>query len=296
MSAATAPVLRRVLLIVGVLLVVGGCRMDIALDIDVEPDGTGTITLQLDVDAEVVERVPTVADELALDDVVAAGWVVDGPTPNDEGGLRLVLTHRFESDREATNLLRSLGGPFKDMEMQRTTTGDEVTTQVGGRIGLTEGFDTFADDELIEVVGGFPFTDEITESGATPVDAFGIVVRADLPGEVIAEATNADGRDDGALVWTVPTDGSVLQWLGAARQAPEEGAPWARPVAIAALVALIAWLAFMAGSDRARRDRSVAPRPSAPAPPRALAPGSISGGAWTRSDEHRLRRARVLRP
>lgn len=221
--------------------------MEIGLDIDVEPDGTGTITLEIVVDAEVVARVPTVAEELVLDDVIAAGWEVDGPTATDDGGLRLVLTHTFESDREATNLLRSLGGPFKDMEMQRTTNGDEVTTQVGGRIGLTEGFATFADDELIEVVGGFPFADEIAESGATPSESIAVVVRADLPGEVIDEATNADDRDDGVLVWNVPTDGSVLQWLGAARQAPEEGAPWARPVAIAALVALIAWLVFMTG-------------------------------------------------
>ena len=75
----------------------------------VEADGTGTITLVATADADVVAAVPTLADELATDDIVAAGWAIDGPTRLPDGGLTITLSHDFSSDVEATNLLDASG-------------------------------------------------------------------------------------------------------------------------------------------------------------------------------------------
>ena len=63
--------------------------------------------------------VPTIADELALDDVVAAGWVVDGPTATPDGGLTISISHPFTSAADATNLLNSIGPPFNQMAVAR---------------------------------------------------------------------------------------------------------------------------------------------------------------------------------
>ena len=69
----------------------------------VDPDGTGTITVTAEADAELVSEVPTLAEELVLDDIAEAGWKIDGPTATASGGLLLILTHDFEGKDEATN-------------------------------------------------------------------------------------------------------------------------------------------------------------------------------------------------
>jgi hypothetical protein len=84
-------------------LALSACQVDIVVDIDVEPDGTGTINVTVSADADVVDRVPTLADDLVLDDVAAAGWQIDGPTTTADGGLTIALGHDFASADEATH-------------------------------------------------------------------------------------------------------------------------------------------------------------------------------------------------
>ncbi len=254
------------------LVVLTGCQLDLELDITVEPDGTGTMTFTATADAELVERVPNIAEELVLDDIAAAGWQITGPTPTEDGGLVLTMTHDFESAAEATNLLRRLGPPFNDPELGRGDTGDTTNNRLTGRFGLPGGFEAFADEDLVAAVGGVPFAAEFAERGATPANSMTATVRADLPGDVIAEETNpTEVLEDGTLVWEIPLDGiSVLEVSARTEQAPAEGNRWARPLSIAALVALIAWVAFMtcfilyvvaARYRRARRYKHRNPKP-----------------------------------
>ena len=72
-------VIRRLLAVCACALVLAACQVDVSVDLTMAEDGTGTITVVATADADVVRAVPTIADELALDDVVAAGWTVDGP-------------------------------------------------------------------------------------------------------------------------------------------------------------------------------------------------------------------------
>lgn len=239
------PLLRRLLLAVAGVLVLSSCQLDIAVDIDVAPDGTGSITVVTSADPEIVDVVPTIADEIVLDDIVAAGWTVEGPVETPEGGLILTMTHEFASAAEATNLLRSLGPPFNQVELGRGTNGDITTNRLGGRMGLPNGFESFADEDLVAAVGSVPFAEEIAAAGATPENSLSATVRATLPGDVIEAETNATVLDDGTLEWVAPMDGSVLEWSARTEQAPSQGTVWAEPVSIAALVALVAWLGFM---------------------------------------------------
>ncbi len=227
------------------VLALAGCQLDVSADVVVDADGTGTITVTAEADAELVAQVPTIADDLVLDDIVAAGWVVDGPTATDAGGLVITLTHDFESDKEATNLLLGLGPPFNGADIRRGQTGDTANNTANIALGLPNGFASFADDELISAVGSVPFEDQFAQSGVDPATAMSAVFRLTLPGEVVDDDTNGELLDDGRLQWTVPLDGSVLEAIARTEQAPSEGGVWARPVSNVALIAFFAWISFM---------------------------------------------------
>ncbi|MGI9646165.1 MAG: hypothetical protein ACR2O6_12740 [Ilumatobacteraceae bacterium] len=274
--------IRRLLGLVACAVALAACQVDVTVDVVVEPDGTGTITVVTTADAELVRQVPSLADDVVLDDVRDAGWIVTGPTPTADGGLTVTVTHDFDSADEATNLLRSLGPPFNQMALQRGTSGDETTNQLTGLLGLPGGFADYADADLVAAAGALPFEDELAASGATPQDSMSVTITAVLPGVLVEEETNGTAGDAGALVWVVPLDGSVAELRAVSEQAPSEGGVWARPVSVAALVALIAWVVFMtafivfvflARSRRAykykrrnrpsRRERNAEPQPPA---------------------------------
>lgn len=240
-----AAVVRRILALLACAAALAACQVDVTVDIVVEPDGTGLITVVVVADADVVRQVPTLADDLVLDDVIAAGWSIDGPNPTASGGLELQMSHPFRSQGEATNLLQSLGPPFTAMELGRGTNGDVTTTRLSGRLVLVDGFGAFADDELVAAIGDEPFAAQLAASGATPETSMSVTLRALLPGVLNDDVTNVEPNDGGVLVWGVPLDGSVLQLQAETTQQPGEGQRWARPVSIVALVALVAWIVFM---------------------------------------------------
>ena len=237
--------IHRLLLLCACAAALVGCRIDLSVDMEMAPDGTGTIVFVANADADVVEAVPSLADELATDDIVAAGWTIDGPTPLPGGGLTVTLRHSFSSAEEATNLLASLGPPFNDMVVTRNTTGDDATNRVSGLLGLPDGFESFSDDDLVAAVGSVPFGPQIEASGATPETGIGAIIRVTLPGVFDAEESNGTDLGDGVLEWSVPTGGDVLEMRAVSVQSPGDDRWWARPLSMVALIALAAWVALM---------------------------------------------------
>lgn len=226
--------------LVGVLAL-SACRLDATVELVLGADGTGTLTVTAVADAELVAQAPGVAEDLRLDDAVAAGWAVEGPTATDEGGLQVVLTHPVTSAQEATNLLASLGPPFTGMQVAREVSEDgrTATTTLTGRLELAGGWDAFADGELLAALGGTPFADELAASGATPADSVTVTLRASLPGEVDERST---GRTvDGAREWEAPLDGSVAEVQLQAVQRPGGGG-WSSLLSTVLLVLLVVWV------------------------------------------------------
>jgi hypothetical protein len=244
----------RVLVVVVCALVLAGCRVDVTVDLEIGADGTGELVVTATADAEVVEQAPGLAEDLRFDDATAAGWTVEGPTPTQEGGLAVTLRHPVASAADATNLLASLGPPFSDVRLERTTVEDETTVTLAGQLALGDGFDSFADSELLAAAGGSLYADELR--GRTPAESMSVVFRADLPGDV-AETTGE--RRDGALEWEAPLDGTSAELATRTVQRPASGSSWARPVSVAALVLLLAWIAavvaFIVSVLRVRRRR-----------------------------------------
>lgn len=240
-------------------MVLASCRLDVAVHLRLDAAGAGALTVAATADADVLARAPGLAEDLRFDDATAAGWTLEGPTPTEDGGLTVRLTHPVSSAEEASNLLASLGPPFDAVAVQRTVSPDDdrdVTTTLTGQLQLIGGFEAFADADLLTAVGTPPFAEELAASGANPAESMSVRLEAELPGEV-DETTGSS--EDGRLVWDAPLDGSALDVATRTGQRPSEGSSWAKPVAWLALILLVVWVLVtavaLASIVRARRRR-----------------------------------------
>jgi hypothetical protein len=256
----------RLLLLAASALVLTACRLDVTVDVAMEPDGTGTVTVAAVADAELVAQVPDLVDDLRLEDAVANGWRVDGPTATDDGGMTITLVHDFHSDVELASVLNSIGPPLVDMKAARTVDPADpdgpTTNAVDGRLVLANGFDSFADAALVEAVGGRPFGEQIAASGLTPEQAMSFTFRVALPGSLVSSETGTE-VDGGVIEWQAPLDGSEVSLLTQTVQRPAgSGNSWAGPLSDIAFALLIVWLVlaaafivFVAVARRSRRRR-----------------------------------------
>jgi hypothetical protein len=232
--------LRMLGLLVGAI-VPTACRLDVDVATNVNADGSGEVVVVGTVDKDVVDRVAGLAGSLVLDDATAAGWVVEGPTATEAGGLTVTLRHPFATVQEAANLVNSLGPPISNLAFERTASDDEVAVAMSGALTLPGGtWDAFGDQALIAATGGTPFAAQLDESGATPAESMSVELAVRLPGDV--DQSTGDSRD-GAVVWSAPLDGSSIDVSAkSVLRAGGADSGWAGPVGTVALVLLIAWL------------------------------------------------------
>ncbi len=247
-------------------VVLTACHLDVTVDVAMQPDGTGTVTVEAVVDAELVSQVPDLVDDLRLDDAVANGWQVTGPTTREDGGMSLVLTHPFHSAEELASVLNSIGPPLFDMQAARTTDPADphgpTTNAVDGTLVLPNGYESFADAALVEAVGGQPFGDQIAASGLSPAEAMSFTFRVSLPGELVSSETGTE-VGDGVIEWKAPLDGTSVDLLTQTVQRPAgSGNSWAEPVSNVAFVLFIGWIVisvafivFVAVARRRKRRR-----------------------------------------
>jgi len=233
--------MKRAVLLLGLLVAVTGCRLDVNVVVQFGADGTGEVAVTATADADVVNQAPGLAEDLRFDDAVTAGWTVDGPAVTEDGGLTVTLRHAVASAEEASNLLASLGPPFVDVTLQRTADPDDperVTVTLAGQLQLADGFATFADADLTTAVGGAPFAEDLAAAGASPTESMSVTFAASLPGEIEETSATAVGNE---LEWTAPLDGTALDLATRAEQRPARGDGWARPLSWLALLAFVVW-------------------------------------------------------
>lgn len=230
------------LLLVVCALALTACRVDANVDIEMAENGSGLITVTAVADAALVERAPGLADDLRFNDLVAAGWVVQGPAPTADGGLSLVLRHPFASPGEATAVLGSLSGrngPLLDVVLARTAAERSIELSLNGFTGTTVGLASFADDDLLAAVGATPWEAEIAAQGLTIDEALVLSISAALDGEIVA--TTGTAGDDGRIRWSVPLDGSLVDLATTSDISLAKGGLW-RVLPFLALAALVLWV------------------------------------------------------
>ncbi len=237
---------RLVALLLG-MLVLSACRLDVVVSVEMEPDGTGLVTVSAVADADLVSRVPDLVDDLRLADAEANGWIVEGPVADEAGNLSITLSHAFASAAELANVLNSIGPPLGDPGNQvaaaRTfdPTTEQTTNGVRGVLVLPNGFETFADADLVAAVGGLPFAEEIAAAGLAPADAMSFTYRVSLPGELVSSDGVQTGDD--VFEWKAPLDGSQASLdVQTVQRPPGSGNSWAGPLATFALILLVAWV------------------------------------------------------
>lgn len=246
---------------VGVLLLAAlctACKVDVTVDVQFAQDGSGTITVVAAADPAVLAVAPNLATDLRFDDVAAAGWTVDGPSPTPGGGLRVQLTHAFATPAEATAILAGLNGPsgpLLGVALARERVDQTTTYTLTGTLQVAGGLDAFSDADLLAAVGGTPYATQVAGSGLTPADAVSITFSARLPGN-LQSSTAPTGE---GLRWVVPLDGTALDLTTVSKQVDKQN-KWAGPVSTGALIALVAWgviaVGFIAYVIIARRRRA----------------------------------------
>ena len=236
--------LRRALTLIaglGTALLLSACRVDVTVDVSMESNGSGVVTVTAVADADVVTAAPGLAEDLRTDDLVAAGWVVDGPTETEDGGLSLSVEHTFATPAEASALLSTLNGasgPFQGVVLSRVETDADVTVTLDGAGRVDAGLAAFADPDLLAAVGATPYAEDIAAASESPSEALSLTFTASLPGTVDSTTSVAD---DGSLTWPIPLDGTSVPFTTTSTATSDSGGIWSI-VATVALGLLVVWL------------------------------------------------------
>ncbi len=190
------------LLLAASVLLTTGCRLRAELNLTVEEDGSGVVEFAVALDDEAIERRPDLADDLAVDDLVAAGWVVTGPAEEADGDTWIRARHAFGRPEELALLVAEVAGPdgpFRDFAVVRDDAFAETTYRFEGTVDFTAGLDDVtADPELAEALDAEPL--ELIEErlGAAIDELISVQVAVRLPGSV---DSNAPTRASNGAVW-----------------------------------------------------------------------------------------------
>jgi hypothetical protein len=195
-----------VALVAGLLL--AGCRADARLTIEVDDDGSGVVTLRVVLDADAVDTLGGIEDQLQVGDVQAAGWDVRGGPDGQTGGFILEASKPFANPAALTAVIAELSGddgPFRDFRLARDSgrfedgwTFSGIADVVEPYAGLDEpGFEDVLRGMGVDVAG------LRTQLGTSISDAVDLEIRVAIPG---TERGNFTRTVDGGAVWQVPSD------------------------------------------------------------------------------------------
>lgn len=255
--------LRAIGLVAALVSITSSCRVDSTVSVTVDAAGAGRVSVEVVADEAVVTAAPGLADDLRVDDAVAAGWSIDGPTATTEGGLRLVLSHDFRTIDEANVLLESVSGPngpLGSLRLGRIATRDGgATISIDGVVQTSGSLEAFADPDVLALVGAAPYAGDLSAAGLTAAQAIGVRFVVATPGDVASGAVGAEVAD-GTLSWSVPLDGSALD-LSTVIDVDPPSTTWER-ISRFALLGLVVWvllaagfIGFVASARRSRRRR-----------------------------------------
>lgn len=169
-------------------MVLTGCQLQVDTTISIEADGSGSVTQAVGLDAEAVARIGDLDRQLAVDDLVAAGWTVD-PAVREDDGLTWVRAHKEVDDTTelavAVSELNGPAGPFRDIATGQSDTFFDRTTEFIATYDLTGGPALFTDPELV-AVGGDPWGNLIaqveSQTGRPATEMVDFSVTVELPG------------------------------------------------------------------------------------------------------------------
>lgn len=244
------------------VVLLSSCRVDSTVSITVDRDGSGSLDVLVVADKDIVEQVPKLATDLDFGDLVNNGWKLTGPEKTEDGGLRVLLTHQFENETQASALLTQLNGnrgPFRDVRLTREGKSRDSVWKLSGRLEVTGGLQAFADDQLLQIVGATPYEQTVEEAGLDLGKAISLQVNAKLPGKI--ESTTGV-EQDGVLTWRVATDGTPVDLATSTNEVDVAGTiggilSFVARALLVLWLGFIGWVGFMVWRKQSRRPRYV---------------------------------------
>ena len=244
------------------MVLLSSCRVDSTVSITVDRDGSGSLDVLVVADKDIVEQVPKLATDLDFGDLVNNGWKLTGPEKTEDGGLRVLLTHQFENETQASALLTQLNGnrgPFRDVRLTREGKSRDSVWKLSGRLEVTGGLQAFADDQLLQIVGATPYEQTVEEAGLDLGKAISLQVNAKIPGKI--ESTTGV-EQDGVLTWRVATDGTPVDLATTTNEVDVAGTiggvlSFVARALLVLWIAFIGWIGFMVWRKQSRRPRYV---------------------------------------
>ena len=184
-----AGVLARLAAVVGVLVVLTGCQVKLAVDTTVHPDGSGTVSVGVGLDDEALAKVGDLSSQLRVDDLKATGWTVTDPAKEDDGYTWVRATKPFANPAEATAVLDEVNGAdgaFGGWKVSKSSSPLSTSYSVKGSVDLSKGMETFTDPALDSTLGGDPFAGSIADlekaQGRPVADMVDVQVTVEVPG------------------------------------------------------------------------------------------------------------------
>lgn len=251
----------RLLLLAPLMLILAACQLDVDIAVSMTANGSGSVSVRVVADEELVEAAPSIASRVLVDDLLEAGWLADGPSQLDDGGVVITLTHNFTNADELTDILNSIGPPISEVSVQRDLTRDTAdrvvaaTNSISATLKLTDGFNDFSDAELNTLLGGMPFEDLL--EGRSPADVMTVDISIALPD------SSADGQER-IEEWSAPLDGTSTSLEMTTSQTTDNPTTLTSRISTALGFLLVGWIAasgiFITWVVVARRRRALTRR------------------------------------
>ena len=105
---------RRASAVVGIVVLLAGCRVDARFDITTRDDGSGTLRATITVDADAVQQLggsTGLAQTVPLDDLRTVGWTISPWTRATRGSQTITLSHPFVDQGDLVRRVVDLAGP-----------------------------------------------------------------------------------------------------------------------------------------------------------------------------------------
>jgi hypothetical protein len=149
-------------LLLALVALLAGCKVDTAVIVDVHDDGSGTVTVRATLDPEAVRAAEAdgghLEDRVRLADLSAAGWTVSPWVRSDAGSAQVELTKPFTSPDQVAAIVNEVNGPngpLRGIRARRDRGAASTSYEVTGGIDMAAmGTGVTADQDLVNSLAG----------------------------------------------------------------------------------------------------------------------------------------------